>query len=188
MLKRSSLLSFGAGLAIALSFAPVQIPQFSPQPVMAQAQQQNLQLELVGELQVIKKNWRGEQEVAWRNLEGGFLRAAPKVKPGDTIRYTVTGNNRTEQPIAGLVLTDDLPAGMVYVMDSAVSVGGASITYSIDGGKSYTANPTIQVTLPDGTVETRPAPADRYTHVRWSFSSAVPAKSRVSGQYQARVQ
>ena len=186
-MKQVFLPFFGAGLAISLSFAPVNIPQLSSQPAIAQTQQ-SLELELVGELRVVRKNWRGEQEVAWRNLDGGFFRSAPTVRPGDVIRYTVSGNNRTDQPISGLVLTDDLPANMVYVMDSAVSVGGATITYSIDGGQTYTANPTIQVRLPDGTFETRPAPADRYTHVRWTFQSAVPAKSSVNGQYQVRVQ
>ena len=185
---QKSLFLFSAGLAVALNFTPVGIPSISTAPAIAQTQQQNLELELVGELRVIKRNWRGEQEVAWRNLEGGFLRAAPTVKPGDIVRYTVNGNNRTEQPISGLVLTDDLPADMVYVMNSAGSVGGAAITYSIDGGKTYTAEPTIQVTLADATVETRPAPAELYTHVRWTFSSAVPAGASVSGQYQVRVQ
>lgn len=187
MIKRSSLTLFGTGLAIALSIAPVQIPQLSPQPVQAQTQRQNLELELTGQLRVEQKNWRGETVVAWRDLEGGLFRPAPQVKPGDVLRYTISGNNRTEQPISGLVLTDDLPTNTVYVMGSAASVGGATITYSIDGGKTYTANPTIRVTLPDGSVETRPAPADRYTHVRWTFPSAVPAKASVSGQYQVRV-
>lgn len=187
MMKRSSVTLFSAGLVLALSFAPVHIPQLSPQPAQAQTQQQNLELELTGQLKVIKRNWRGEEEVAWRSLEGGLFRPAPQVKPGDVIRYTVSGNNRTEQPISGLVLTDDLPPNTVYVMGSAASVGGAAIAYSIDGGKTYTANPTIQVKLPDGRVETRPAPAERYTHVRWTFPSAVPAKGSVSGQYQVRV-
>lgn len=189
---KRSLLFLGTGFALTLSLAPSNftpfVNQFGSQPVLAQSQQQNLELELVGHLRTIEKNWRGEEKVAWRSLEGGFLRAAPTVKPGDIVRYTVSGNNRTEQPIAGLVLTDDLPANTVYVMGSAASVGGATVTYSIDGGKTYTAKPTIQVTLPDGRVETRPAPAERYTHVRWTFQNAVPAKSTVSGQYQVRVQ
>ncbi|WP_339374407.1 hypothetical protein [Picosynechococcus sp. PCC 8807] len=186
-MKRSSLPFFGVGLALTLSFAPLHISPLTPQPVLAQTQQ-NLDVELAGHLRVIEKNWRGEQKVAWRSLEGGFMRPAPRVKPGDTIRYTVSGNNRTEQPISGLVLTDDLPANTVYVMGSAASVGGATITYSIDGGKTYSANPTIRVTLPDGRVETRPAPAERYTHVRWTFQNAVPARASVNGQYQVRVQ
>lgn len=190
---KRSLLFLGTGFAFALSFAPsnfaLVVNQLGVQPVLAQSQQQqNLELELEGHLRTVEKNWRGEEKVAWRSLEGGFLRSAPTVRPGDIVRYTVNGNNRTEQPIAGLVLTDDLPANTVYVMGSAASVGGATVTYSIDGGKTYTAKPTIQVTLPNGRVETRPAPAERYTHVRWTFQSAVPAKSTVSGQYQVRVQ
>lgn len=189
-MKRSLPLA-GAGLALTLALAPLDFAplasRLGSQPVLAQAQQ-SLELELTGQLRVVRRNWRGEEEIAWKSLESSFLRPAPTVQPGDVLRYTVSGNNRTEQPIGGLVLTDDLPANTVYVMGSAAAVGTAQITYSIDGGQTYTANPTIRVTLPDGRVETRPAPADRYTHVRWTFTGAVPAKSSVSGQYQVRVQ
>lgn len=185
---KRSLFLLALAFTTSLGTASINLPPLVVQPAIAQTQEQSLELALVGELKVTRTNWRGQQEVAWRNLEGGFLRSAPTIKPGDIVRYTVSGNNRTDQPISGLVLTDDLPANMVYVMDSAVSVGGATITYSIDGGKTYTANPTIQVRLSDGTVATRPAPADRYTHVRWTFQSAVPAKGSVNGQYQVRVQ
>ncbi|MGB2925534.1 MAG: hypothetical protein WBB82_09550 [Limnothrix sp.] len=187
-MKLKSIFLLSAGFATALNLAPVEIRPLGVMPAIAQSQQQNLELNLAGHLRVLEKNWRGQEQVAWRSLEGGFLRAAPTVKPGNILRYTVSGNNRTEQPISGLVLTDDLPVNTVFVMGSAASVGGASITYSIDKGQTYSANPTIKVTLPDGTVQTKPAPADRYTHVRWTFQSAVPAKSSVAGQYQVRVQ
>ncbi|BAW97863.1 hypothetical protein NIES970_28260 (plasmid) [[Synechococcus] sp. NIES-970] len=176
--------------SISLSFGVVSphVGQVGSQPVFAQTQQQQaLNLELIGHLRTTERNWRGEERVAWRSLEGGFMRPAPRVRPGDIVRYTVNGNNRTDQPLSGLVLTDDLPENTVYVMGSAAAVGGATVTFSIDGGQTYSANPTIQVTLPNGRVETRPAPAERYTHVRWTFRNAVPARAAVSGQYQVRV-
>jgi len=189
-MKRSLPLA-GAGLALALILAPLDfapvVSRLGSQPVLAQAQKA-MELNLVGQLRTVRRNWRGAEEIAWQSLESSFLRPAPTVQPGDILRYTISGNNRTDQPIGGLVLTDDLPANTVYVMGSAAAVGNAQITYSIDGGQTYTANPTIRVTLPDGRVETRPAPADRYTHVRWTFTSPVAAKSSVSGQYQVRVQ
>ncbi|WP_353258651.1 hypothetical protein [Prochlorothrix hollandica] len=191
---KRSLTLFGAGLALALSLAPLNgtplANSLGSQPVLAQAQQQSLELELVGQRRIVRKNWRGQEEIAWQSLGSSFLRPAPTVQPGDILRYSISGNNRTDQPISGLILTDDLPSNTVYVMNSAQTLGGgtAQITYSIDGGKNYTANPTIQVTLADGSIVTRPAPADRYTHVRWNFQSAVPAKSSVSGLYQVQVQ
>lgn len=189
MAKRNFFFPLGFSLAVMMGvgLVPDQIPQIATAPVVAQTQQ-SIDLALTGHLRSVEKNWRGEEKVVWRDLNGGFFRGAPTVRPGDVLRYTINGNNKTEQPVSGLVLTDDLPENTVYVIGSAASVGGASITYSIDGGTTYTTQPTVQVTLPDGTVETRPAPADRYTHVRWTFAGAIPAKSNVSGQYQVRVQ
>jgi uncharacterized repeat protein (TIGR01451 family) len=179
------------GLALALTFAPVAPLPLGSAPALSQTQtqQQNLELELTGQLRVTRRNLRGQEEIAWQSLESSFLRPAPTVQPGDILRYTISGNNRTDQPIGGLVLTDDLPPNTIYVMGSAAATGNGNpvITYSIDGGKTYTANPTIQVTLPDGRVETRPAPADRYTHVRWTFQNPVAARATVTGQYQVRV-
>lgn len=187
MMKKPTFLLL-LSLSLSVGIVSPNIAQFGSQPALAQNQQQQaLDLNLVGHLRTLQRNWRGEERVAWRSLEGGFMRPAPQVRPGDIVRYSVNGNNRTDQAISGLVLTDDLPANTVYVMGSAASVGGATVTYSIDGGQTYVANPTIQVTLPNGRVETRPAPAERYTHVRWTFRNAIPARASVSGQYQVRV-
>ncbi|ANV84859.1 hypothetical protein AWQ21_11000 [Picosynechococcus sp. PCC 7003] len=188
---KRSLAIFSTACAIALGCGVVNLPKATSllglQPVAAQ-QNRQVDLKLAGHLRVIERNWRGQTQVAWRSLEGTALRPAPKVKPGDIVRYTISGNNQTNQAVSGLVLTDDLPANTVYVMNSAATVGGATITYSIDGGRTYTANPTIQVTLEDGRTATVPAPPERYTHIRWTFSGAVPPRSAVSGQYQVRVQ
>jgi uncharacterized repeat protein (TIGR01451 family) len=185
----------GLGLATALVVVPLETSLISrvtgTDVTVAQAQQQqSLVLALAAHKRTTRTNILGQPEVVWESLEGGLLRPAPRVQPGDVVRYTISGNNQTEQPISGLVLTDDIPPNAVYIMNSAAVEGGgkAIVTYSIDSGRTYNANPTITVTLPDGKQEVRPAPANLYTHVRWTFQSPVAARSTLSGVYQVRVQ
>ena len=156
---------------------------------IAQAQQQQaLDLNLVGHKREVRTNRAGLPEVTWIALEGTLLQPAPRLVPGDVVRYTISGNNRTEQPISGLVLNDDIPSNMTIVLGSArVESGQASISYSADGGKTYSPSPMIRETRSDGTLVSRPARPEEYTHVRWSFTTPVAAKSNVQGSYQVRL-
>lgn len=180
-------------LAAALVVVPIDTiftSQFSDRnSTIAQAQQQQaLDLSLTGHKREVRTNRAGLPEVTWISLEGGVLQPAPRLVPGDVVRYTISGNNRTEQPISGLVLNDDIPSNMTIVIGSGrVESGQGTITYSADAGKTYSPSPMIRETRPDGTLVSRPATAEEYTHVRWAFTSAVAAKSSVQGSYQVRL-
>lgn len=190
-------LSFSAlslGIAAALVAFPIdtllssQITHQDGTIALAQ-EQQALNLTLVGHKREVHTNRQGLPEVTWISLEGSLLKPAPRLQPGDVVRYTISGNNRTEQPISGLVLNDDIPQNMVIVIGSARVEGGtAQITYSADGGKTYSPSPMIRETRPDGTFVSRPANPEEYTHVRWTFTDPVAAKSSVGGSYQVRLQ
>lgn len=182
-------------LAMALALSPLEtlvMPRFAGRhSAIAQAQQQqDLTLTLVAHKRSVRQNRQGQPEVVWQSLEGSFLRPAPRISPGDVIRYTISGNNQTEQPISGLVLTDDIPENATYITNSAGVEGSsqAQITFSIDGGQTYSDNPTLRVVQPDGTEDVRPAPPELYTHIRWTFQTPVAAKSTTGGSYQVRVQ
>lgn len=74
-----------------------------------------------------------------------------------------------------------------YVLES-VRANGAQLTYSIDGGQTYSEQSMIEVTQPDGTIKMEPAPAEAYTHVQWDYSESL--KPMASGQavYEVAVQ
>jgi uncharacterized repeat protein (TIGR01451 family) len=114
--------------------------------------------------------------------QGGSLTNA---RPGDVLRYSVKGKNQGNRAATNFTLTQPVPNRTVYVAQSAT--GNAQITFSIDQGKSYSAQPMIQVKRADGTVESRPAPAETYTHVRWKFQNAIEPGANVSAFYQVRV-
>lgn len=145
--------------------------------------QPEVQLSLGAEKKVVQQDQQGKQQVTWQALQGKVV-----VQPGDVIRYTLSGKNNSDRPVKNLVVTQPIPKQTTYVMNSVtVNNNKAKTTYSIDNGKSFVENPTIQVKLPDGKVETRPAPAELYTHVRWNFAESIDPTAAVNANYQVKV-
>ncbi|MCC5640184.1 hypothetical protein LC593_31005 [Nostoc sp. CHAB 5844] len=142
---------------------------------------QALKLFLAAEKQVLTKNQQGKQKVTWQALKDKAI-----VKPGDILRYTLTGENTSDRPLKNLTLNQPISRGMVYVLKSAHFTGNTKITYSIDGGRSFVENPTIKVSLPNGNVETKSAPASAYTHLRF-YTPIVAAKTTLKATYQIQV-
>ncbi|MBW4674192.1 MAG: DUF11 domain-containing protein [Desmonostoc geniculatum HA4340-LM1] len=143
--------------------------------------QGQIQLRLEAEKQVIAQDQQGKQSQKWEPLKGQAV-----VRPGDVLRYTLSGENKGDRPVKNLTLNQAIPKGMVYVLKSANVTNNGKITYSIDGGRSFVENPTVKVTVPNGKVETKPAPAIAYTHIRLQVPS-VAAKTTVKATYQTQV-
>lgn len=148
------------------------------QNIKTQAQ---IQLRLEAEKLVVAQDEQGKQSQKWEPLKGQAV-----VRPSDVLRYTLSGENVSDRPVKNLILNQAIPKGMVYVLKSANVTNNGKITYSIDGGRSFVENPTVKVTLPNGKVETKPAPAIAYTHIRLQVSS-VAAKTTVKATYQTQV-
>lgn len=107
-------------------------------------------------------------------------------KPGDEIRYALRFTNVTAGPVQNVQLVDSIPKGMVYVLGSAAADRPARISYSIDGGKTYTAQPAI-VVIEDGKKVEKPAPRELYTHVRWTVLSPVAPGAQVMAELRTQV-
>ncbi|MCG8367509.1 MAG: hypothetical protein MJA27_29765, partial [Pseudanabaenales cyanobacterium] len=108
------------------------------------------------------------------------------VVPGDVLRYELTSENAGEKPATNLVVTQPVPAQTTYVLESA-KANGAELTFSIDGGETFVAEPLVEVTLPDGAVELQPAPAEAYTHIRWDYSESLEPLAAVKAVYEVSV-
>jgi len=172
--KRFALLSIATGalvLTAPMHKLPVLGQAFDAAIAIAQnAQRPDVKLNLMVE----RRN--GE---SW---QGGNLN---DVRPGEVLRYSVKGKNQGNRAATNFTLTQPIPKRSVYVANSAT--GNAQITYSIDGGKSYSPQPMLQRKRADGSTESYPAPAETYTHVRWKFSNAIDPGAIVSAFYQVRV-
>ncbi len=101
-----------------------------------------------------------------------------KAFPGDVIVYSIAANNISTKPINKLVINQKIRPGTSYVLSSATPVKGTNLTFSIDGGKTYTAAPIIAK---------KPAPATSYTNVRWAFVGSIAPKSQSALSYEVTV-
>ena len=154
----------------------------SPVAIAKPMQHPKLQLNLVGEKQIIRKDDQGKEVISWQSED----RLA--VKAGDVVRYRLMGKNEGDRPIKNLTLNQPIPKGTVFILKSVkASASRTQISYSIDGGKTYGVAPTVQVKLLNGKTETRPAPAEAYTHIRWNLPGQLAAKATVNAEYQVKV-
>ncbi len=168
-------------------------PFATNQPVMAQLEEvkdaivqavlrPEVKLTLSAEKQIVELDEKGQEKISWEALEGKVT-----VQPGDVLRYTVDGANSGDVEAKGLSITQPVPSQTEYVLTSAQTDSAAEIVYSIDGGQSFVAEPMIEVTLPDGTVELQPAPADMYTHIQWNFGGDLASAQAVNATYNVQV-
>jgi uncharacterized repeat protein (TIGR01451 family) len=117
----------------------------------------------------------------------GAPRADSTVRPGDVLRYHVSFVNTRPTAVRNVALNGPLPAGTAYIAGSAKAAqGGVQPQFSIDSGKTFSANPIITVVV-DGQTVTRPAPPERYTNVRWVVESWVQPKATITADYEARL-
>jgi uncharacterized repeat protein (TIGR01451 family) len=189
MKKQSYLLGLAAITALTI------IP-FNGAPLLAKAidagsqladnvlKQPKVELQLTADKQVMQKDEQGQEKLTWQALVGQTV-----VQPGEVLRYSVKGENQGDRAAKNLAVTQPIPPGTVYVLNSAAvdKTANASITYSIDNAKTFVAKPVVKVTLANGQVEERPAPADAYTHVQWSFNAGLDPKAAIKADYQVKV-
>jgi uncharacterized repeat protein (TIGR01451 family) len=100
------------------------------------------------------------------------------VKPGDIIKYTVIAKNNSHCPLKNLILKQPIPRGTNYRPDSATASDGAELLFSIDGGKTFSTQPTIG---------TEPAPPTAYNYLRWKFWGKMEINAQVKTTYELQV-
>jgi len=124
-----------------------------------------------------------ERHQVWLTKGG----AASDVLPGDVIRYSLQFTNTQEQAVRNVVFSNPVPQGLRYVLESATAnVPNVAITFSIDGGTTYSAQPMIEV-VENGERRNVPAPAAMYTHVRWTVEGWVQPGGQVTAEFRAEL-
>ena len=108
---------------------------------------------------------------------------ASKVIPGTVVRYVNTLENQGDDVATKLVVKNPIPKNMEYVANSASCASECTLSYSVDGGKSYKQPSELYV----GEGEKRHlAKASDYTDIKWVVSS-LSATAQSSVEYQARL-
>jgi uncharacterized repeat protein (TIGR01451 family) len=122
-----------------------------------------------------------------RNDQSLALDKVTAVHPGEILDWTITSANEGNAPARQYKTIGQIPQGTSFVAGSAVAEYGASVTYSIDGGKNFAAQPLIEEKQADGTKKLVPAPASLYTQVRYDWNDPLAAGSTLSASYKVRV-
>ncbi|PSR18741.1 hypothetical protein C8255_05825 [filamentous cyanobacterium CCP3] len=183
--------SLGLGLAALASLILIPVVKGSPSlaqlqtmgaEMVQQVMRPEVELVLEASKQVQVLDAEGQPQLIWQSLEGEAT-----VQPRDVLRYTISSKNDGQMAAKHLVINQAIPPQMTYVLATAAGNDGAAITYSIDGGESFVAEPVVEVVQEDGTVTLEPAPADAYTHIRWDFAQSLEPEVAVQVAYDVTV-
>ena len=120
--------------------------------------------------------------------KGEIALPAEKVYPNDTVEYTLKYTNSGTATAAGVDLIGPVPAGTVYIEETATDIPGIKPMYSIDQGKTWHEAPVIvEVARKDGTVEKKKADPEMITHVRWSLAGNLEVGEEIMVSYRVHV-
>ncbi|MER3433792.1 MAG: hypothetical protein C4288_10245 [Leptolyngbya sp. ERB_1_1] len=140
-----------------------------------------VELQLIAKQKVVQKDTQGKKRVFWH-----LLTKDTTVQKGTSLRLQFVAKNISDQASENLVITRPIPKGTNYLIGTATQ-SSAELTYSIDGGNTFTANPLVQVTLPDGRTEMQSAPGNAYSHLRWTFAKSIAPKHGLEVAYDVIV-
>ena len=106
---------------------------------------------------------------------------AERVLPGETVYYTITFTNVSDEVADNVVITNPIAEDLVYLDGSAFGPGTA-IEFSADGGATFAAAGELTVSA-DGAA--RAAEAADYTHVRWVMQNDLAAGAQGTVRFAA---
>ena len=137
------------------------------------AAQSHLEVQTTVQKQEVFVNARGEEETR--------LVPADTVLPGETVFYTITFTNVSNEVADRVVITNPIDESLVYLDGSAFGAG-MDIVFSVDGGESFAAASELTVTE-DG--EVRAAEPRDFTHVRWVMRNDLAAGAQGTARFAA---
>lgn len=115
------------------------------------------------------------------------LPTAGKVNPGEILDWVITSENNGSGPASDYKVIGQIPAGTTFVSGSATAEAGATIVYSIDNSKSFSAEPLIEEKQLDGSIKKVPAPVSMYTQIRYEWNDALAMNNKIAAFYKVRV-
>ena len=115
------------------------------------------------------------------------LDKAGEVHPGEVLDWTLTSVNEGTGTAREFKATGQIPKGTLFVVGSTTADGSAVVTYSIDNGRTFSTQPTIEEKQADGTLKRVSAPVSMYTQVRYEWSDALAVGGKLSAAYKVRV-
>jgi uncharacterized repeat protein (TIGR01451 family) len=115
------------------------------------------------------------------------IEKAGRVRPGEVVKFTMNSVNEGSAPAHQYRAVGQIPQGAVFVAGSAAGERVSHISYSIDGGQSFSATPMIEERQPDGSLKKVPAPLSMYKQVRFEWVDPLAAGGNLVASYQVRI-
>ncbi len=140
---------------------------------MAAQAQGHLDVRTTVHKQEVFINEQGESETR--------LVPADVVVPGESVFYTITFTNVSDQPADNVVITNPIAEDLMYVDGSAFGPG-TEIQFSVDGGATFAPAGELNVIEGD---ELRKAEAKDFTHVRWVMQTDLDAGAQGTARFAA---
>ncbi|MCH7830105.1 MAG: DUF11 domain-containing protein [Proteobacteria bacterium] len=109
------------------------------------------------------------------------LVTAETVAPGESVFYTITFTNVSDEVADNVVITNPIASELTYIDGSAFGPG-MDILFSVDGGQTFAAAGELKVTE-DG--QERVATASDFTHVRWIMQNDLQAGAQGIARFAA---
>ena len=109
------------------------------------------------------------------------------VKTGEVMNWTITSMNEGNAPAHEYKTIGVIPPGTQFVAGSVSADGSAKVTYSIDHGRSFSAQPTIEEKQPDGSMKRVAAPASMYTQIRYEWADPLNEGAKLVASYKVRL-
>jgi uncharacterized repeat protein (TIGR01451 family) len=115
------------------------------------------------------------------------IEKAEAIGSGEVVSWNIVSSNVGNGQAHDYVTVGQIPKGTSFVEGSAKAEGRVLVTYSIDGGKTFTATPMVAEKQPDGSTKQVIAPVSIYTQVRYEWADPLAAGGKLSAFYQVRV-
>lgn len=112
---------------------------------------------------------------------------ASTIQSGEILNWTITSENEGNAPAHDYKAVGQVPPGTQFVAGSATADGSATVVYSIDNGKTFNAQPTVEERQADGSVKRVPAPVSMYTQIRYEWADPLAQSGTLSASYKVRV-
>jgi uncharacterized repeat protein (TIGR01451 family) len=112
---------------------------------------------------------------------------ASTVKSGEILDWTITSVNEGTASAHEYKAVGTVPPGTQLIAGSMSADGSATVTYSIDNGKSFSAQPTIEEKQPDGSMRKVPAPPSIYTQIRYEWADPLERGVKLNASYKVRL-
>lgn len=115
------------------------------------------------------------------------LEEATLVKSGEIIDWTIASVNEGNAPAREYKAIGAIPKGMQLIAGSVSADGSATVTYSIDNGKNFSADPIIEEKQADGSIKRVPAPVSMYTQIRYEWADPLNQGTKLNASYKVRL-